>query len=164
MDFLFWIDLKNKMGINRLTTLVGPIFNVGQPLFLYLIKLYLYSPNIWFSNSITNIFVLALNLLYLLNMGSMYSTFLSKEKLVTGTSHGHLDWPWIKYSNPLFYLLLFAVNIFYLTDFKYSFALFSITYLFLFMSARFFSYSIGEMWCFFGAFIPFFMTFISYMI
>jgi len=27
MDFLFWIDLKNKLGINKITTIFGPILN-----------------------------------------------------------------------------------------------------------------------------------------
>jgi hypothetical protein len=29
MDFLFWIDLKNHLGINKITTILGPILNVG---------------------------------------------------------------------------------------------------------------------------------------
>jgi hypothetical protein len=39
MDFLFWIDLQNKLGINYIVTLLGPLLNVGQPLILYVIKL-----------------------------------------------------------------------------------------------------------------------------
>jgi hypothetical protein len=39
MDFLFWIDLQNKLGINYIITLLGPLLNVGQPLILYVIKL-----------------------------------------------------------------------------------------------------------------------------
>ena len=46
MDFLFWIDLTNKMGINRIATIVGPILNIGQPNILYIIKYIFYQPNI----------------------------------------------------------------------------------------------------------------------
>ena len=42
MDFLFWIDLKNKLGINKIMTILGPILNVGQPVILYIIKYYSY--------------------------------------------------------------------------------------------------------------------------
>ena len=45
MDFLFWIDIKNIYGINKITTILGPILNVCQPVILYFIK-YLYYTNI----------------------------------------------------------------------------------------------------------------------
>ena len=44
MDFLFWIDIHNKYGINHITTMIGPIFNVGQPVILYILKLLYYKP------------------------------------------------------------------------------------------------------------------------
>jgi len=46
MDFLLWIDIKNKIGINKITTIFGAILNVAQPIILYLIKYFI----------ITNIF------------------------------------------------------------------------------------------------------------
>ena len=53
-----------------------------------------------------------------------------------------------------FYLILMLVNIFYLTDFKYSFIVAFFTYLFSILSYNYFGYHIIEMWCFFGAFLP----------
>lgn len=172
MDFLFWIDLKNKLGINYVTTLIGPLLNVGQPLILYIIKLIYFRPNLIITNvhntnntyNRINVSVLILNLLYFISLVKMYISFLSKGVLTTSTKQGHLSWPWIKYSNSQFYMVLFAINIFYLTDFTYSFFLFLIIFFFLFLSNVFFSYNIGELWCFFGAFIPVCMFIFSYYI
>lgn len=161
MDFLFWIDIKNDYGINKITTILGPILNVGQPLILYLIKYYYYQPNIWKG---WNLPVAILNLLYLMYFLSIYTKFIYKEKLITGTHHNHLSWPWLKYTNPLYYLILLVINIFYLFNFKYALVLFLITYFFLFISRKYFYYNTGELWCFFGAFIPLIMFFVSYYI
>jgi hypothetical protein len=163
MDYLFWIDLNNKYGINRVATIFGPILNVCQPVILYIIKYIYYRPNIYtFSNY--NLPIAILNLLYMVYFINIYVRFLLTDKLVTGTKNGHLNWPWIKYANPNYYLILFAINIFYLFNFKYAFVLFSITYLFLLLSATYFKYNAGELWCFFGSFIPLIMFVLSFLI
>jgi hypothetical protein len=154
MDFLFWIDLKNIYGINKITTILGPILNVGQPTILYLIKYIYYKPNILEG---FNLIVAILNLLYFIYFLKSYTQFLLNEKLITSTEHNHLSWPWIKYSNPTYYLILFAINIFYLFNFKYALFLFLVTYFFLFISYKYFYYNTGELWCFFGSFIPLIM-------
>ena len=154
MDFLFWIDLKNIYGINKITTILGPILNVGQPTILYLIKYIYYKPNILEG---FNLIVAILNLLYFIYFLKSYTQFLLNEKLITSTEDNHLKWPWIKYSNPTYYLILFAINIFYLFNFKYALFLFLVTYFFLFISYKYFYYNTGELWCFFGSFIPLIM-------
>jgi hypothetical protein len=163
MDFLFWIDLKNAWGINKVTTILGPILNVGQPIILYLIKCFYYKPDI-FTLENGNLPVAILNLLYFCYFIVFYVKFLSKEKLVTGTKNGHLQWPWIKYTNGPFYLILFAINIFYLFQLNYAAVVFIITYVFLLISAKYFYYNVGELWCFFGSFIPLIMYFLSFYI
>jgi hypothetical protein len=163
MDFLLWIDIKNNYGINKITTILGPILNVGQPTIFYIIKYLYYKPNISSLQNF-NLPVAILNFLYVIYFIHMYINFLSKDKLVTSTQHNHLQWPWIKYSNPYYYLLLFGINIFYLFNFKYALALFSITYFFLFLSVKYFFYNAGELWCFFGSFIPLIMYFMSFHI
>lgn len=163
MDFLLWIDLDNKFGINHIVTLIGPLFIFGQPLILYIIKLLYFRPKIW---NFTNIGIALLNILYFICIINMYITFIQNGELITSTSHGHLSWPWIKYINltSYFYLIMLAINMFYLTKFNYSLLFFLITYLFFYLSVKFFSYNIGELWCFFGSFIPMFMIFISFLI
>jgi hypothetical protein len=157
MDFLFWIDINNKIGINKITTILGPILNVCQPTILYLIKYFFYKPDIFN-------FVGLLNLLYFIYFIIIYITFLSNDKLITTIKHNHLSWAWLKYYNIFFYLFVFSVNIFYLFDFKYALILFSLIYLFLFISAIYFKYNVGELWCFFGAFIPLIMYLVSMLI
>ena len=163
MDFLFWIDLKNKLGINKITTILGPILNVCQPTILYLIKYYYLKPDVTSMQNF-NLPIAILNLLYFIFFIKNYSKFLTSEKLVTGTENGHLKWPWIKYSDSTFYLILFALNMFYLFSFKYALLFFVITYFFLFVSVKYFYYNAGELWCFFGSFIPLIMFFLSFYI
>jgi hypothetical protein len=163
MDFLFWIDLKNQIGINKIATTLGPILNVCQPTILYLIKYYYLRPDVSVMQNF-NLPIAILNLLYFIFFIKNYSKFLTNEKLVTGTENGHLKWPWIKYSNPSFYLILFALNMFYLFNFKYALVFFVVTYFFLFISVKYFYYNSGELWCFFGSFIPLIMYFLSFYI
>lgn len=163
MDFLFWIDIDNKIGINKLTTIGGPILNVCQPTILYLIKLFYYKPNI-LSLQNYNLPVAVLNIAYFIYFITVYVRFLLKDKLVTSTQDGNLKWPWLKYTNPYPYLVLFAINIFYLFNFTYSLVLFSVLYFFLYISKKYFKYTAGELWCFFGAFVPLIMFFLSFYI
>ena len=163
MDFLFWIDINNKLGINKITTVLGPFLNVCQPIILYVIKYIYYKPDI-FTLTNYNLPVAILNLLYFLYFIVGYKKFITHSKLVTQPVNGHLKWPWLKYSNPYFYLILFAINIFYLFDLKYALLLFTTVYLFFFLSVKYFYYHIGEMWCFFGSFTPLILYFLSYYI
>lgn len=163
MDFTFWIDLKNTMGLNKLATIIGPLLNVGQPTIMYIIKLLYFKPDVLSAVNF-NWQVMVLNASYALYLLYMYFRFITTEKqLITTTSNGHLDWPWLKYTTS-YYNLIFAVNIFYLTDFNYSLGMFIITYFFLYLSYKWFPYNMGELWCFFGAFIPAIGLFGSYMI
>jgi len=163
MDFLFWIDIDNKIGINKLTTIAGPILNVCQPTIVYLIKLFYYKPNV-LSLQNYNLPIAVLNIAYFIYFITVYVRFLLNDKLVTSTQDGHLKWPWLKYTNPYPYLVLFGINIFYLFNFTYGVVLFSIIYFFLYISRKYFKYSAGELWCFFGAFVPAIMFFLSFYI
>ncbi len=163
MDFLLWIDIKNKIGINKITTIFGAILNVAQPIILYLIKYFYYKPNI-FSMKDYNLPIAILNLIYLIYFINFYIKFLLSGNLTTSTKNKLLKWPWIKYSSRPFYLILLAINIFYLTPLKYSILLFTITYSLLIISYKYFNSNIGEIWCFFGAFIPLIMYYLSFYI
>ncbi len=163
MDFTFWMDLKNTMGLNKLATIIGPLLNVGQPTIMYIIKLLYFKPNVLSATNF-NWQVMVINALYALYLLYMYFRFITTEKqLTTSTSNGHLDWPWLKYTTS-YYNLIFAINIFYLTDFNYSLGMFIITYFFLYLSYKWFPYNMGELWCFFGAFIPAIALVCSYLI
>ena len=75
MDFLFWIDIKNKIGINHIVTILGPILNVCQPTILYLIKYYFYKPNI-FALENFNSPIAFLNILYAIYFAVIYNKYL----------------------------------------------------------------------------------------
>ena len=163
MDFLFWIDIKNNYGINKIVTILGPLLNVCQPLIFYLIKYFYYKPNV-FSMKNFNLPVALLNLAYLIYFVTMYHNFLTEGELTTSTKDGHLSWPWLEFASPYFYLFMLAVNIFYLFDIKYAMVLFGIVYSFLALSVKYFNYNVGELWCFFGSFVPFIMYHASFHI
>lgn len=161
MDFLLWIDINNAIGLNKIVTIIGPILNICQPLILYAVKYLYYKPLL---NNNVNIIVALLNLLYFIYFITTYITFLSNDKLITTVKHKHLKWPWIDYLNPYFYLILLTINVFYLFKFKYALMSFIILFLSLLLSKVYFNYNVGELWCFFGAFIPLVLYYLSYII
>jgi hypothetical protein len=171
-DFLFWIDLDNKAGINKITTLIAPLFNYGQPTILYLIK-YFYSMmndsmknkiDILQTNNINDLLFMVLNIFYFINLADGYNHFIENEPWKTGVEKGHLKWRWLKYFSSIYYLIVLSLNTFYQTNFLYSFFVFIISTFFLIISYQYFNYHIGEIWCFFGSIIPLILFIVSYLI
>jgi hypothetical protein len=159
MEYLFWIDLDNELGINHIATLFGPLLSAGQPLILYLIKVLYYKP------TKINLIIGFINLMYFIYVIITYKIFISRNILTTTThENNHLVWPWLKVFNQYFYMILLAINIFYLGDFKYNLVIFLIIYFLYFLSYIYFAYNVGELWCFFSISIPIIMYFISYLI
>ena len=162
IDFLFWIDLDNKKGINKITTILAPLINIGQPTFIYVIK------NIFYKIDKKNIIMtsgyLLANFLYFIYLLTNYFRFLINNTLITSVKKKHLKWQWFEYYDGPFYLILLALNIFYLSNFKYSLIVFLITYFFLIISYKYFNYHLGEIWCFFGIWIPILILLCSYLI
>jgi hypothetical protein len=148
MDFVFWMDLDNRLGLNKLATIIGSFFNMGQPFLLYLIKMAYLSPTIASPIDYT---VGLINAIYVIYLLVCYTNFLKGGKLTVSSGHGHLIWPWVKYERTNVFLFMMALNVFYLTNFYYSLLVFAIVYAFYIISNLYFSYNIGEMWCFFGA-------------
>jgi len=160
-DYLFWIDLNNQYGINKITTLVASIINPSQPIILYIIKLLVYRPRHFNFN---DYLLLLLNCIYTINVIIGYISFVKKGDLITRKKNNHLKWKWLSFFNGPFYLIVFALNICYLSKFTYSFVSFFIIYLFFILSYIFFNYHLGELWCFFGSSITFLMLILSYML
>lgn len=163
LEFIFWIDLKNIYGLNKLATIIGPLLNAGQPVILYLIKYLIYKPNLF---TFKNFVIFLLNLVYFIYLILQYINFIKYDKLITSdvSIDGHLIWPWIKYYNPYIYSILFGINIFYLFNINYAIILSSLTFFLLYLSHTLFKYTVGELWCFFGSFMPLIMYFLSYYI
>ena len=152
MEYFLWSDINNKNGINHLMTLICPLLIVCQPIILYIIKIIYFKPKL-FSLKDCNLELFILNVIYFGVFLSNYIKYINKN-LITTVKKGHLSWPLSNLMNPIFYLILLAINMFYLTDFKYSAIIFIVTYLFSILSYIFFGYHIAEMWCFFGSSIP----------
>jgi hypothetical protein len=167
VDFFAWIDLDNSKGINNLATMIAPLYILSQPLVTYLVKILYFKPDL-FSMKNSSLLILVLNLLYVLHLGTGYMEFLESKIHTTGKEHGHLSWKWTSFfskeNSAYFYPILTAINIFYLTKFKFSLLVFLITYSLLLISTNHFSYNPGELWCFFGCSIPFFLAVTSYYI
>lgn len=157
MDFIFWIDLDNTIGLNKWMTMIGPWLVFGQPILVYVIKMMLTKINV--SDIVTNLYnfngaILALNVCYFIYLCNSYIQFIQNGTLTAKVKHGHLSWPWKKYFNSNYYLLVLTINMFYLTNFNYSMVWFVVSYLLAFLSYTYFNYNVGELWCFFGAFEP----------
>ena len=159
-DFVFWVDLHNTYGINKIASIIAPIINAGAPTIFYLIKNLYYKPSF---KSPTTIGFLIINILYFINVIINYVKYLYNSKLVSSVDkNGHIKWSWLPYFNSKLYVIMLALNMFYLTNFKYSLSVFLITYLFLYLSWKYFSYNVGELWCFFGSAIPPIMIILTY--
>jgi len=165
LEFIFWIDIKNEYGINKLATIIGPLINAGQPIILYLIKYIYYKPDLFTFNKL-NLPIALLNLSYFIYFINTYIKFISEDKLITSSVSvsKHLIWPWLKHYNPYYFIILFAINIFYLFNINYAIVLSALTFFSLYASNKLFKYNVGEMWCFFGSFIPLLMFISSYYV
>ena len=158
MEYFLWIDINNKYGINYLITLISPLIVIIQPFILYVIKFIYFNPELL---TTTNLPLFIVNIVYFGIFLINYITNFINKKLITKVENGHLNWP-IKYlMGPTFYLILLLINMFYLTDMKYSFIVAFFTYLFSILSYNYFGYHIIEMWCFFSAFLPLIIFFIT---
>ena len=154
MEFIFWIDLDNTMGLNKFITLIGPWLVGGQPILVYIIKIMLSKLNVLDMTNFNGA-MLALNACYFIYLVNNYIQFIKHGTLTTKPKHGHLSWPWKKYFNSKYYVIVLTINMFYLSNFNYSMIWFIISYLLAFLSYTFFNYNdVGQLWCFFGAFEP----------
>ena len=158
MEYFLWIDINNKYGINYLMTLISPLIVIIQPFILYVIKFIYFNPELLTS---TNLPLFIVNIIYFGIFLVNYITNFINKRLITKVENGHLNWPIKNLMGSTFYLILLLINIFYLTDMKYSFIVAFFTYLFSLLSYNYFGYHIIEMWCFFGAFLPLIIFFIT---
>jgi hypothetical protein len=159
MEFIFWIDLDNNLGLNKIMTIFGSFINMCQPIFLFIIKLIFINPDL-FSFTNYNLIVFLINIVYAIYILFSYSNFINNGNLITHQDKNcYLDWNWKKFYNRIFYLILLSINIIWQTDFNYSLFLLIVVLLSLFLSYKYFSYNIGEMWCFLSVPIPLLLYF-----
>ena len=155
-EYLIWIDINNKKKYNKLGTIFGSIFNHSQPTALFVI-------NTLVSNK-HNLLLLMLNSIYYFYFLISLNKFFMNELMITKVVNNHLLWKWLDYFDFRFYAPMFTINIFTLYTFKYALLSFLIGFVILIISANFFKKHIGELWCFFGAYIPIIICCLTYFI
>ena len=157
-DFLFWIDLKNKKGLNYIGTIFAPLFNHLQPTFLYLMILLVYKKYDFFG--------IFLNILYFLYVFYEYLIFINlniNDKL-TIVKDNHLYWKWKINFNYIYYFLIILYNIIFYIQFNYAIIFIFLGAITLLISFKFFKNNIGEIWCYLAAFVPLFILGLTYLI
>ena len=160
-EFFFWIDPKNKLNLNYIFSFIAPFFNLSQPLFLYILKLIYNKPNI---NNIYDILVLLLNAIYLIIFINGYKNYIQNTKpLLTLEKNNHLYWEWLKYFNPL-YFVVFIVNIFYTSNVNFSIIASLCIFLSLFLSSKINDKFIGQIWCFIASIGALVILVLSYLL
>lgn len=160
-DFIFWIDQKNQLNLNRIFTYIAPFFNLSQPLLLYILKIIYNKPKM---NGIWDYFVLILNVIYAIVFLIGYSQFINNTKpLLTLEKGGHLEWKWLNYFNTL-YFVAFIINIFYTSKMNYSILSALVIFLSLFLSSKLNNKFVGEIWCFIASIGSLLLLGLSYIL
>ena len=149
-DYMIWIDLKGTIGLNQFASIIAPIFNYSQPLFLYFLKNIFY-PGIW-TTSDTALFLL--NSLYLVVFLYGLSSYYSNEKMLTSNKQNHLVWKWLNYLPTTFYLIIFTIDALYKGNLYYNLVFILLAQIAFMVSHKMFNYSQKEIWCVFVLVIP----------
>ena len=155
-EYLMWIDIDNKKSYNKIGTIFGSIFNYSQPTALFVF-------NTIISNK-HNLLLLILNSIYYIYFLISLNKFFTNEIMITNVVNNHLLWKWFDYFDFRYYAPMFTINIFTLYTLKYALLVFFIAFITLIISARFFKEHIGELWCFFAAYIPIIICCLTYFI
>lgn len=158
-DFIFWTNQNRKSLINKVFTYIAAFFVYSQPSVLYLIKVLVKKPK--FDN--TDVFYLVINLFYLYVIYTYYISFMNDKPIITMKKGKHLKWKWVDHANIL-YFILFGLNIFYLSDIKYSLMICFFIFGSLFLSYKLFPNYIGEIWCYLAALAPILILLSTYLI
>jgi hypothetical protein len=153
-EYFFWIDLDNKKGYNKISTLFASFFNYTQPTAVYLAKEFVFKQN--------NIYITIINIAYFIYFLFMYKNYIDNGDLITRVKHKHLYWGWIKHFDFIPYTFVLFLNIFTTINIRYSLVLFfTITTLYL-LSYLNFKENVGAFWCFFVAYLPIFLCVATY--
>ena len=156
MEYIFWIDLDNKMGLNKIASIIGPLLIFGQPVIFFLIKILTNTKFNYLSPKVLPFIVL--NIIYTIYLLYYYSKYISNDNLITNVNKKcSLLWPWTKYYKyGIFYLgMLVLSGWFAIDNTKYFSMVFLIIGLTAAISFGYFKTNFAELWCFFSAFAPF---------
>ena len=157
IEWLIWNDVgcvgvgKFGFGLNKLGSLLGPIFNHTQPLIILGFALgYIGKPDTISYNTI-DFFVIP----YSAYLGYKFAQYISESNMCTSTnSSNHLDWAWKHFFNyGAYHIMILFIVFIYRHDINI--VIFGIvSYILLLVSIYNFDANIGEFWCLMVTGIP----------
>ena len=152
IEYLMWVDIDCKNGINKFSSAIGPIFNHIQPIVLLLVATIFLEP----ANLISPNIVIPANILYLIYCYNQYVKYISNKSnlCVKPNECGHLDWTWKKDFNYMFYFAISFINVANFYTNVNLMVSFGLSYLLLLVSIFEFNSNIGEFWCLMVTGIP----------
>jgi hypothetical protein len=164
IEMMMWSDQSCKSGLNRIASLLGPLFNHLQPVILLLLAIY-YIPS---ANVIPNSILYLLNFLYVFYVVVMYGKYVKDERkhgFCTRTnSEGHLDWLWKRYFNYTFYFAILIINAINYYKNGYLMVALIASFGLLYLSTTNFKKNIGEGWCISVVSVPYIILVMQKMI
>ena len=159
-DLIFWLNQDPKSKINSIFTYIAAVFVYTQPSILYLLKLLIKKPK--FDNNLDRFYLIA-NIIYVFVILSYYNSFIKDKPIITLKKGNHLKWKWTDHAN-FMYFVLFILNIFYLSNTKYSIIIFIFVFGSLLISYKLFYNYVGEIWCYLAALAPVLVLLTTYLI
>jgi hypothetical protein len=159
-DLIFWLNQNPSSKINSIFTYIAAAVVYTQPTMLYLLKILIKKPK--FDNN-TDKFYLIANIIYLFVVLAYYISFTKDKPIITLKKGNHLKWKWTDHAN-FMYFILFILNIFYLSNIKYSIMIFLFIFGSLLVSYKLFYNYVGEIWCYLAALAPICILVCTYLL
>jgi hypothetical protein len=152
IEYFIWSDMKCKNGLNKLGSLLGPLFNHFQPVILLLLcNKYIISNGL-----IPNKFLVFINIIYIVYVLYKYLLYIKDNKnLCIGLNKdNHLDWTWKYDFNYLFYYIILIINLANFINNKNIIIVVIVSCILLIISYFGYNNNLGEFWCLFVTCVP----------
>ncbi len=160
IEYFIWSDIKCLSGLNFIGSLLGPLFNHLQPVFIFLFMYYFLNSN----NIINNNIILSINLLYIFYVIYKYIEYIkiNKNKICTDKNkEGHLDWLWKYNFKYIFYYIILILNFINYSNNKNLGIILLVSFILLIISYFKYHHNIGEFWCLFVTGVPLINLFVQ---
>ena len=153
VEFFMWIDLDGKLGLNRIATIIAPIYVMLQPIVLYVLKAFITGRQ----NMLYNIAAIT----YTANEVFLYTEFIRDTKiLLTRPKDGVLLWKWNSPNYSYFIMFAWAILLFFPLSYALMILIFGI--LSLWLSIYAYKSDFPTIWCLMNAYIPMFIYFAGF--
>jgi hypothetical protein len=152
IEFFLWIDQNPPSTINKISSILGPIFNNLQPIVALSIGKYFIEDSI---NPIHSYIIYGVSIVYVIYVIYTFIEYIQLENMYTTTNkEKHLDWKWKYHFSYRYYYIVMLIIFSRYYDNKYIWLSTIISFAILFFSVFKFSKNIGELWCFMVTGVP----------